>query len=204
MSMTRRLATLLCTLVCALAVNGASAAGADPALMQVQTLTRALLASMRAGAGESMTARYRKLEPVIERVFAIPLMTRLAAGDAAWVRFPPKQQHAVIRAFLRYTTANYAHDFRRFDGQRFSVDRSVVNRSQEKIVRAGLASRNGTPTMLLYRMVEVHGVWKVVDVYYNGISQLTLHRVDFAGAIASGGAPALIAYLNKVSDDLMR
>jgi len=53
---------------------------------------------------------------------------------------------------------------------------------------------------------KVNGVWKVVDVYFNGVSQLILHRTEFAEAIASGGPPAmaLIAHLNNVSDGLMK
>jgi phospholipid transport system substrate-binding protein len=50
----------------------------------------------------------------------------------------------------------------------------------------------------------VNGTWKVIDVYFNGVSQLILHRTEFAEAIASGGPPALIAHLNKVSDGLMK
>jgi phospholipid transport system substrate-binding protein len=53
-------------------------------------------------------------------------------------------------------------------------------------------------------MHEVNGTWKVVDVYYNGVSELTLRRSDFAAAIASGGVPVLMAHLNKVSDGLMK
>jgi len=57
---------------------------------------------------------------------------------------------------------------------------------------------------LLYRMREVDGAWKVIDVYSDGVSELTLRRDDFGAAIAAGGALALIAHLHKVSDDLLK
>jgi len=50
----------------------------------------------------------------------------------------------------------------------------------------------------------VEGTWKILDVYSNGVSELALRRSDFAAAIASGGAPVLIAHLNKASDGLMK
>ena len=59
---------LLCALLVAPGADSAYAAVNDPAAMQVQTLTTSLLESMRAGSTASMTERYRKLEPVIERV----------------------------------------------------------------------------------------------------------------------------------------
>lgn len=196
-----RLAILLCALLLAPAV-GSARAGTDPAVKQVQTLSNALLAALKAGATTSTAERYRRLEPVIERVFALPLMTRLSVGPS-WASIQPAQQTALIAAFTRYTIANYAHNFHEYNGQKFDVDDNVVNRGGEKIVQARLESPNDTPVNFLYRMREVNGAWKVVDVYFNGVSQLILHRTEYAEAIASGGPPALIAHLNKVSDGLM-
>lgn len=183
--------------------DSATAAVSDPAAVQVQTLTTSLLKSMRAGRAASMAERYRNLEPVIEQVFALPLMTRLAVGPD-WANFSPEQQRALIAAFSRFTIANYTYNFRDFDGQRFEIDDNVSSRGDDKIVRTRLISPHDTPASLLYRMHEVNGIWKIVDVYYNGVSELTVRRTDFAAAIASGGAPVLIAHLNKASDGLMK
>jgi phospholipid transport system substrate-binding protein len=174
----------------------------DPAAGQVQTLTASLLKSMQAGSAISMTERYRNLEPVIKQVFGLPLMTRLSVGPE-WANFSPEQQNALIAAFSRFTIANYAHNFRDFSGQRFEIG-DVVSRGEDKIVRTRIIPAHDTPVNLLYRMREADGVWKVVDVYSDGISELALRRDDFAAAIAAGGAPVLIAHLNKVSDDLMK
>lgn len=181
----------------------AGAAADDPAVVQVRSLDASLLASMRAGRSESMRERYQRLKPAIERVFALPLMTRLSVGPN-WAGFSPQQQGALVVAFSRYTIANYAHNFRNFDGQKFEVNADVVRRGSEKVVRASLIRANESAANLLYLMEKVDGDWKIVDVYYNGISQLALHRADFAGAVGSGGAPLLIAHLNNVSDELMK
>ena len=201
--MVTRFVLFLCVLVLAPAANSADAAATEPAVTQVQTLTSALLTAMKAGPRASMTERYRELKPVVEQTFALPFMTRLSVGPD-WAKFPPQQQKALVAAFSRYTIANYAHNFHEFNGQRFDVDDNVINRGPDKVVRSSITPVAGTPTNLLYRMREVDGVWKIVDVYFNGVSQLTLHRVDFTSAIGSGGAPALIAYLNKLSDGLMK
>ena len=201
-SMTRKLAILLCA-VLVLAVNLARAADSDPAATQVQTLTASLLKSMQAASAVSMTERYRDLEPVIEQVFALPLVTRLSVGPE-WANFSPDQQQALIAAFSRYTVANYAHNFRNFDGQKFEIDDAVVSRGQDKIVRTRIVQPPDSPVSMLYRMHEVDGTWKIIDVYTDGVSALALHRSDFASAIASGGAPTLIAFLNKASDGLIK
>jgi len=198
-----RVVMLFGACIIALAIGSTDATAADRAVVEVQSLSASLLKSMRAGQSESMTERYRDLKPVIEEVFALPLMTRLSVGPS-WARFSPQQQQALVKAFSRFTIANYAHNFRSFDGEKFQVDEKVVRRGPEEVVRARLIPANDSPASLLYLMEKVDGVWRVVDVYYNGISQLALHRADFASAIGSGGAPVLIAHLNKVSDDLMK
>jgi phospholipid transport system substrate-binding protein len=203
MSVTLRFVTRLCAVLLLTITGPAYAAASDPAAMQVQTLTDALLKSMRAGAAESMAERYRNLEPVIEQTFALPLVTRLAVGPA-WSTFTPDQQKAVIAAFTRFTVANYAHNFHDFDGQKFEIDDNVLTRGEDKIVHTRVIPRNDTPVTLLYRMHEVDGAWKIIDVYANGVSELALRRSDFAAALAAGGAPVLIDHLNKGSDLLMK
>jgi len=121
-----------------------------------------------------------------------------------WATFSPEQQQALIGAFTRFTVANYVHNFHDYDGQKFEIDDNVSTRGEDKIVRTRVIPAHDVPVSLLYRMHEVAGVWKIIDVYSNGVSELALRRSDFATALASGGAPTLIAHLNKSSDGLMK
>jgi len=50
-----------------------------------------------------------------------------------------------------------------------------------------------------YRLRQYSGAWKVIDVYYQGVSQLATERADFAGVLAAGGPPALVAKLNELT-----
>ena len=194
-SLTAKLVILLGAVFCVPLADSALAAASDPAVTQVQTLTDALLKSMRAGTTISMTERYKQLEPVIEKVFAMPLVTRLAVGPE-WANFSADQQKALIAAYTRFTVANYAHNFHDFDGQKFEIDDNVLSRGDDKVVRTRVIPVHDVPVSLLYRMHEVDGTWKIIDVISDGVSQLALRRSDFAVAIAAGGAPALIAHLN--------
>jgi phospholipid transport system substrate-binding protein len=201
--MKRKYAILLCAAFVVAVADTARAADSDPAATQVQTLTASLLKSMQSGSAVSMTGRYRDLEPVIEQVFALPLVTRLSVGSA-WANFSPEQQQALIAAFTRYTVANYAYNFRSYDGQKFEIDDAVVSRGLDKIIQTRIVRRPDPPVSMLYRMHEVDGIWKIIDVYTDGVSALAMHRSDFVAAIASGGAPELIAHLNKASEGLMK
>jgi phospholipid transport system substrate-binding protein len=179
------------------------AATDDPAARQVQILDESLLKSMRAGAKESVADRYRILAPVIEAVFDLPLMARLSVGSA-WTTFSAEQQRTIVTAFARLTIAGYAHNFKVFDGEEFDIDDDIKTRGGDKIVQARINSKHDAPANLIYRARESGGTWKLIDVYYDGISQLTMHRSDFSAAIAGGGAASLVTHLDNLSDDFMK
>src|SRR4030081_2321609 len=86
------------------------AAPNDPAAIQVERLHTALLTSMQAGSKVALTDRYRDLQPVVEQVFDLPLMTRLAIGPP-WANFSQEQQQVSLAAFRRLTIASYAVNF---------------------------------------------------------------------------------------------
>lgn len=178
-------------------------AAVDPAVAQVQSLQEALLGSMKAGAGEDVAARYRKLAPVVERVFDLRAMTAFAVGPA-WPKFSADEQEAAIAAFARLTIASYANNFKTFDGERFEIGPDVVTRGADKVVQTQLFSAHAAPVSLNYRMRESSGSWKIIDIYYGAVSQLTIRRSDFAAPIASGGAHGLIDHMNSLSDALTK
>jgi phospholipid transport system substrate-binding protein len=175
----------------------------DPAALQIEVFDHTLLESMRAGAAISASDRAQMLAPAIERTFDLPAMTAFAVGSA-WTTFTPAQQQSTIAAFTRLTISSYAHNFREFAGERFEVDPNVALRGADKIVQSRLLLPHDAPVSLVYRMRESAGAWKIIDVYYGAISQLTTRRADFAAALAAGGANSLIAHLKALSDDLIK
>jgi len=203
MSVTSKYMVLLWVLGFASFANSAHAAISDPAAIQVQRLHASLLDSMRAGSSLAITDRYRQLEPVIEQVFDLPLMTRLAIGPG-WTNFSGEQQQAAIAAFTRLTIASYVHNFHKFSGEHFELDDNVLSRGADKIVQSKIISPHDEPTSLVYRMRESGALWKIIDVSSDGVSELTLRRSDFTAAIAAGGAAVLIDHLNKLSDVQMK
>ena len=198
----RRLRAVAAALVFALLACGPARA-ADPAVTQVEALDSALLQAMKSGATASAASRYDTLEPVIEAVFDLRAMTGFAVG-AAWSTFSPDEQRAAVAAFKRLTVASYVHNFHAFSGERFAVDANVVVRGQDRIVQSQLVAPDRAPVSLVYRMRESGGVWKVIDIYFGAVSQLTIRRSDFSAPVAAGGAQALIEHMNSLSEDLRR
>ena len=179
------------------------AAQSDPAAARIETFDRALIEVMKQGPELGAKGRMRRLEPVVEETFDLPLMTRFAVGPA-WSTMSDSDRQALIHAFARLTEASYAHNFDRYEGERFDVNPQVQTRGPDKIVSSQLIPQGRAPVQLTYRMRLSEGSWKIVDVYYGAISQLTTRRSDFAAPLSSGGPKGLIAHLDETSAKLMR
>ncbi|MBV9510276.1 MAG: ABC transporter substrate-binding protein [Caulobacteraceae bacterium] len=191
---------LMASVVLGMAATAARAD--DPAAGQVQKFDAALLETMKAGLGAE--GRAHRLTPTIEQTFDIPAMIRFAVGPA-WTGMSEADHTALAAAFERYTAASYAHNFDSYSGQKFTVDPNVDSRGVDKLVKTQLASGDGAPVSIVYRMRDTSGPWKIIDVYYQGtISQLTTSRSDFAATVASGGAKALVAHLDAQTAKLLK
>ena len=199
-------AAVLCAGVLAtlsLAASPTVAAQADPAASRIEVFDSALMETLKAGPALGAKGRYHKLTPVIEQTFDLPTMTRFAVGPA-WATINEPDRQALIKAFSRLSAANYAHNFDRFSGESFNIEPKVDTRGVDKIVQTKLTPGHGAPVSLTYRMRESGGAWKIIDVYYGQISQLTTRRSDFAAPLASGGAKGLLAHLDALTEKLLR
>ena len=194
--------SLLPSLVFAALIAPAPAALAqanDPARAPVQALCDGLVSIMKGGKAMGVRGRASAIGPVVDRVYDVPLMTRLTVG-AGWNGIAPADQTALVAAFRRMVIGQYATNFDSFSGQKFSVDAKVETRGTDKLVKTSLIQAGEAPIPIAYRLRASGGGWKIIDVYYrNSISQLATRRSDFSRVLAIGGAKALIRHLDELA-----
>ncbi len=158
-----------------------------------------LLATMKEGRNLGQSGRYARLAPVVDRVFDIPLMARLACGPA-WANLSPAQQQQVTRAFAHYVAATYADRFDSYSGEQMQVTGEQPYNNQI-IVQTTIVKSNDAPVSLGYLMRNNSGQWQVSDVYLNGmISQLATQRSEFYSILRRDGVDGLIMALNRKVD----
>ncbi len=200
-----KVAAALLALGLTLIAPGLSVAqSSDPAAQQIDSFDRALLATMKQGKALGPQGRFHRLEPVVKADFNLAAMIRVAVGPAAWAKMLSGDQASLTQAFARFTTANYAHNFSDYSGQKF-VTGNVDTRLPDKLVHTQLVNPHGSPILLAYRMRSTSGGWRVIDVFYNGnISSLAQQSADFASTVSGGGAAALTKKLDAQSDKLLQ
>jgi phospholipid transport system substrate-binding protein len=180
----------------------AGADAVDPAVARIDKFHDALLATMKQGEALGMAGRFKKLEPEVDAAFDLATMTKFTVGPA-WSKMTEAEHKTLIAAFRRMTVASYAHNFDAFKGQKFVTDPKPEARDPDRLVKSQVVPEGEKPVNLTYRMRQVGGEWKVIDVIYEFVSQLATRRSEFASTVASGGAPALAQKLDQLSDKLM-
>jgi len=162
----------------------------------VNAFHETLISTMKDGRTLSESGRYARIEPVVHRLFDLPLMSRLAIG-ASWSTLSPAQQQVAIAAFGAYIAPTYADRFDSFSGQRMEVVAQQPS-SSGMIVRTRIIKSNGEPVSVDYAMRQNDGAWQISDVYLDGtISQLATQRSEFGAILRREGFEGLIATLQR-------
>lgn len=193
-----------CAAALALAVAlSAPARAQDPGAEKIQSFYNVLLDTMKHGPQLGMQDRVKALEPTVDATFDTAAMIQFIVGPS-WANMSAPDKSALTIAFRRMTVASYAANFARFDGEQFNVDPDAQQRGPDKIVQTTLVPQGQKPVPLIYRMRDTTGSWKVIDVFLNGyVSELATRRSDFAATLTSGGATALIAKINQLTDNVL-
>lgn len=197
-----RIGKIALALVAAVSLAAGAAHAADPAAARIEAFDELLLSTMKAGPSLGAHGRYQRYLPHMTEAFNIPVMTSFAVGPA-WAHMTEAEKASLTSAFARLSAAKYAHNFDKFDGERFVIDPNVPERGGDKIVQTKLIPGHGAPVPLAYRMRLTGGSWKIIDVYYNAVSQLTTQRSEFAASLEKGGAKGLESHLQALTDRLL-
>lgn len=179
---------------------GISMAAADPAAMRVEEFNTALLASVKLG---TVKERIVNLTPSMDKSFDIPLMAHFIVGST-WTKLSAAEQTAITNALSKYLAARFAHDFSVSPNVKLDIAPDVQTRGVDKVVRTTITEPKQEPDTLDYRLRQQAGAWKVIDLYFNGVSEMATERSDMAAAYAAGGANGLVKKVNLLTDKLSK
>lgn len=162
----------------------------------VESLNGALLEAMRRAGELGYKGRYRLLEPVVRRVYDFEAISRHVLGGH-WKSLTPQQRKRFIAKMSEYGIASYAAQFDAYGGERFRILAEEPFRQRFRVVKALLDTPNGEDVEFLYILRHTPEGWKIIDVRYDGVSDLALKRGQFARILSDEGFDGLLARLDK-------
>jgi phospholipid transport system substrate-binding protein len=170
----------------------------------VEALHAALLDAMKHADALGYDGRARLLGPVIAQRFDVLFMARKAVGRY-WKDASDEERSRYLETFQRFMVANYAGQFDAYSGQSFETLGEEPARMETVLVRTRLLDPTDKPVELNYRMRQVGGAWKIVDVYMDGtVSELARRRSEFSSIVKRESFDALIAALDQKIEKLSK
>jgi phospholipid transport system substrate-binding protein len=140
--------------------------------------------------------RAGKLAPLIPEYFDVSFMARKSVGRY-WKEASEEDQRRFLETFTRFMVANYAGQFDGYSGQTFETLGAEPARMETVVVKSVLVDPKGDNVELNYRMRELNGVWKIVDIYLDGtVSELALRRSEFSSIVKRENFDGLIAAID--------
>jgi phospholipid transport system substrate-binding protein len=169
----------------------------------VKKINAVLLEAMKGGDELGYAGRYRLLAPVIKNSFALSDTARIAAGRY-WGTFSEEERNAYLKTYTDWTIASYAGRFNEYSGQQFRLISESAPVRGTVIVISKLVKSNKDEVEFNYQLLQVKGVWRIVDIRISGVSQLALTRAQFVSILGKSGFQGLISMLDGKIKDLAK
>jgi phospholipid transport system substrate-binding protein len=184
----------------------ASVAEATSALAtpQVEKLHVALIDIMQGADQYGYQGRYDHLAPTVTGTFDLPFMASKSVGRH-WKSLDDSDKARWNEVFIRMITANYAGRFSAFSGEHFVTLGEEPAINDTRVVLTKLVIPDDDDVQLNYRLREVDGEWRIIDIYLNGtVSELALRRSEYSAVLKREGFEKLIDTLDDKVKELAK
>jgi phospholipid transport system substrate-binding protein len=190
-----RLAQLLCLLF----VSAAASAGMAPDQL-IKTTSEEVLVVLRADADIAAGNTSKVIDIVEAKVlphFDFNRMTRLALGKN-WRNASEPQRQSLTTAFRTLLVRTYATALAQFRDRNVEYQPlETAGNGPDVIVHTTVATPQGKPINMDYRMGAVGEDWKVYDVLVDGVSLVINYRSMFDSTVEQKGIDGLVSLLEE-------
>lgn len=166
----------------------------------VDRLNSTLVEAMKGGKALGYTGRYKRLEPVVKDTFEFEAVSLIALG-AHWKKLDQAQKLAFMDKLTDLSIATYAAQFKEFGGESFQFESSQEIKNGRQVLRYNLVAPKEKPIKFEYYVGQFNGVWHIINIVVDGISDLALKKAQYTSVIDREGFDALLIKLTqKIAD----
>jgi len=182
-----------------LGVNNVFAAD-NGAKQVVDKFQSELIAVMKNGKQLGFSGRYDKLYGSVSNSHDLNKIARIVVGKE-WEKLSEDQQKKLVEVFSRLSVASYAHNFKEFGGESFTIDSEEETTRGGVVVYAHLSIPNDKDVKFEYHLKDTDKTWRIINIVANGVSDLALKRSEYTSILQREGFDALIAKINEKIDN---
>jgi len=174
-----------------------SAASARQVVDKFQT---ELIAVMKNGKQLGFAGRYNKLYDSVSNSHDLTKIARIVVGKE-WEKLSEAQQQSLVDVFSKLSVASYAHNFKDYSGESFTIDSEEETKLGGVVVHARLSVPDDKDVKFDYMLKEKGPSWRIINIIANGVSDLALKRSEYTTILQREGFDALIAKINEKIDN---
>jgi phospholipid transport system substrate-binding protein len=206
MTTLQRRGLLIAGLVLPLAPGAARAQQVDIARATafIQQTGEELVAAINA-TERSIGQRREQVAAILRRAVDVDGVGRFILGRW-WRQATPEQQQEYLRLFEEVLIHNLAARFGEFQGVRFALGRSQARTEEDALINTIIERPNAPAFSLDWRVSEIGGQPKIVDVIAEGTSLRLTTRSEYSSVITrnGGNVGALLAAMRQQIEQLRR
>ena len=146
------------------------------------------------------SGRYDKLEPAVINSHDLPKIARIVVGKE-WEKLNDEQQKKLTDVFSKLSIASYAHNFKEFGGETFTIDSEEETKMGGVVIHSHLDLPDDKPVKFDYMLKEKGSSWRIINIIANGVSDLALKRSEYTAILQREGFDTLIAKINEKIDN---
>lgn len=151
---------------------------------------------------KDLKTRRAKFRDLFEDYFAIPTIAK-AVLSKHWKKATPEQQEEFVQLFKEKTFNIYTARLQNYANQNFSVTGSKQINAQTFAVSSVVKSDNDKDVTLVWNVGhdQKNGLYRIVDVKVEGISQVATQRSEYANILTNKGVDGLLEELRSAKQD---
>ena len=149
-----------------------------------------------------LAERYAALAPVIAETHDLASMSRFTVRRH-WRDWTEAERTAFVEAFTRLSITTYASRFASIAPENFEILGSEPEGDDRVRVRALIHRREGDPVTLDYLLEDSDAGYRIVMVFNDDVSELSMKRSEYDEILATGDLDDLIAELEVQIDALL-
>lgn len=190
---------LLFTLFASASVAAASAQASanttdKEAVQFVQGLANNAISILRDNS-RSLEKRELEFQTLLYDGFALNRIARFVVGGQ-WRKMTVEQQGDYQQLFKLWVLKTYSVRLGGYSGQSFSILKVVEAGTTDRYVRTLITQPKGGDSVRCdWRIREIDGKYKIVDIVVEGISMVVTQRQEFAAVVKRHGVDGLIETL---------
>lgn len=176
------------------------AVAAETAKQVVDKFQAELIDVMKNGKKLGYSGRYDRLNSSVNNSHDLTKIARIVVGKE-WEKLTADQQQKLTDVFSRLSVASYAHNFKDYAGESFTIDSEEQTARGGVVVHSHLSIPDEKDVKFDYMLKEKGDSWRIINIIANGVSDLALKRSEYTTILQREGFDALIAKINEKIDN---